>query len=138
MWLYKVFLIKKREKKQNKKRDNTLGRFPPLQICFMFLPALLNPRPPCPRFQFLLKKTLHPPQTRPPTIPVFFLKTLKKGKKKKKPTRETTKKEFLFFVSAGLMIDASSVGMLNCIVKYKNRLIFYYEVEKKTKKKKTS
>lgn len=32
------------------------------------------------------------------------------------------------------MIDASSVGMLNCIVKYKNRLIFYYEVEKKTKK----
>lgn len=25
-------------------------------------------------------------------------------------------------------------GCLNCIVKYKNRLIFYYEVEKKTKK----
>lgn len=35
------------------------------------------------------------------------------------------------------MIDASSVGMLNCIVKYKNRLIFYYEVEKKTKKELT-
>lgn len=34
------------------------------------------------------------------------------------------------------MIDASSVGMSNCIVKYKNRLIFYYEVEKKTKKNK--
>lgn len=32
------------------------------------------------------------------------------------------------------MLDASSVGMLNCIVKYKNRLIFYYEVEKRTKK----
>lgn len=31
------------------------------------------------------------------------------------------------------MIDASSVGMLNFIVKYRNRLIFYYEVEKKTK-----
>lgn len=32
------------------------------------------------------------------------------------------------------MIDASSVGMSNCIVKYENRLIFYYEVAKKTKK----
>lgn len=70
----------------------------------------------------------------PPTL-IFFLKTLKKVLKK---TRETTKKKRVsFLVSAGLMIDASSVGMLNCIVKYKNRLIFYYEVEKKTKKKHT-
>lgn len=84
--LYKVFLIKE---KKEKKRDNTLGRFSPLQICFVFLPALLVPRTPLSKVPFPSEKTLRSP---PPTNPVFFLKTLKKVFKK---TRETTKKEFL-------------------------------------------
>lgn len=130
MWLYKMFLIKKKNTKEKKKRDNTHSRFPPLQICFMFLPALLGPRLPCPRCRTPSEKCLHPP------LPCFFYKSSKRQKKGIKKWRNT-KKVFFFLVSAGLMLDASSVGMLNCIVKYKNRLIFYYEVEKRTKKHKS-
>lgn len=79
MRLYKVFLIKKREReerKKKKKETTPLGRFPPLQICFMFLP--LPSRLTWSPWPF----TLHSP-----TNPVFFVKTLKKKGKKKQTNK---------------------------------------------------
>lgn len=68
MWLYEVFFIKKKEKKRKrKKRDNTLGRFPPLQICSVFLPALLDPL--LSRILISHGETLH---SAPPHQPCFF------------------------------------------------------------------
>lgn len=90
MRLYKVFFIKREREKKKKEseRDNTLGRFPPLQICSVFLPALLDPRPllskipiPTPHPQ-RKPSTLH--SVPPPTNPNFFFKNPEKSQKNKR------------------------------------------------------
>lgn len=113
--LYKVFFIKK--KKKEKTETTPSEDFSVLQTCSVFLLALLDPPPP------VVQDPNSPWGNHAQYPPPPFFKPLKNKQKK-----------VSFLVSAGLMIDASSVGMSNCIVKYENRLIFYYEVAKKTKK----
>lgn len=97
----------------------------------MFRPALLDP---VPLIQGEKPLTLHSP---PPALtnPVFFFKNPKKGKKKQEKQQ---KKRVSFLVSAGLMIDASSVGMFELYCKVQKQTYFLlWSGEKDKKKEKT-
>lgn len=128
--LYKVFLIKKKKIKKGKKK-----RQHPQQISsppdMFYVPARLT-WPPSPSSKEKNPSPSTAPRLPSPTL-FSFLKTLKKAKKTK---RNNKKREFLFLSVLDWWSMLPRWGCLNCIVKYKNRLIFYYEVEKKTKKKK--
>lgn len=100
---------KKKKQQKKKKRRNTFGRFPLPPLCMVFLPAFTGPTPLCPKPKIVLGKPL-----------LCTLSPKKLFCKNPYKTLIQKNKRFFFLVSARLMFDASSVGMSNFIVKYKN------------------
>lgn len=109
----------KKEKNQKRKKKETTPSADLLSSRYVLCsgPPYLTP---VPLIQGEKPLTLHSP---PPALtnPVFFFKNPKKGKKKQEKQQ---KKRVSFLVSAGLMIDASSVGMFELYCKVQKQTYF--------------